>query len=363
MVNVDDYKLEKSCIYKNERYKVRDNGAVLRYPQNTNQIRPLDNKWTFGKTGNHGYLYIAGVPVHRIVATAFHGVNNSKDYIVDHIDTNKQNNRPENLRWITKEDNILKNQTTIDKLEFVTGYPIEELKKNNWEKLHNYSSENQNTEWMRPTTEEEAENLHKRQNQWHKNLQEWNPENKELYDKLLKITANTSSENEKIGMGEYVFNNPVSYENYILQNYMPSDTKHAVQTFMTRTIFPCCPNTISTQPLMDYYKNLKKDEIFSVNKYYATAVVNADITEQKDEIVVKVYSVNEENEEYYTLFTIKFDYGYFIHSYEIKFDINDEDTCDICYDFELGKIPFDENNPILWSYEYDRSHLYSLSQD
>jgi len=33
--------------------------------------------------------------------TAFHGAPPTNDHFVDHIDTNKQNNRPANLRWVT----------------------------------------------------------------------------------------------------------------------------------------------------------------------------------------------------------------------------------------------------------------------
>jgi len=48
--------------------------------------------------------------------------------IVDHIDTNKTNNRPENLRWIPKLLNML-NPRTQKKLELLTGLPIEEILK------------------------------------------------------------------------------------------------------------------------------------------------------------------------------------------------------------------------------------------
>lgn len=42
-------------------------------------------------------MEIASVRVHRIVATAFHGNPPTKEYVVDHIDTNRQNNRPDTL--------------------------------------------------------------------------------------------------------------------------------------------------------------------------------------------------------------------------------------------------------------------------
>ena len=79
-MGVNDFKIEKECVYQGEKYCVRDNGAVLRYPKNETKPRLLDNKWTFGKVGSHGYLYIASKGIHRIVATAFHGENLSKEY-------------------------------------------------------------------------------------------------------------------------------------------------------------------------------------------------------------------------------------------------------------------------------------------
>jgi hypothetical protein len=94
---------EENCTYKNEFYSVRDNGEVLRHTPVGKKLRPTDNQWTFGKSNNKtGYLEIACVPVHRIVASAFQGLASTKQHVVDHIDVNKRNNRPENLRWVTR---------------------------------------------------------------------------------------------------------------------------------------------------------------------------------------------------------------------------------------------------------------------
>ena len=61
--------------------------------------RKLDNVWTFGeKNERTGYMTVGTARVHIIVATAFHGENDSKKLVVDHIDTNRCNNRAENLR-------------------------------------------------------------------------------------------------------------------------------------------------------------------------------------------------------------------------------------------------------------------------
>jgi hypothetical protein len=95
MLALTEHKAEIICIYKGERYSVRNNGAVLRFPLEGKRSRPTDNSWTFGKLNTKtGYLEIASVRIHRIVATAFHGEPPTKEHVVDHIDTNKQNNRP-----------------------------------------------------------------------------------------------------------------------------------------------------------------------------------------------------------------------------------------------------------------------------
>lgn len=92
--------------------------------------------------------------VHRIVATAFLGEAPSKDYIVDHIDTNRQNNRPSNLRWITKLENILLSPITCKKIELLGGCPIEEVL-NDFSILRNKSLTPQ-FEWMKTVSKEET---------------------------------------------------------------------------------------------------------------------------------------------------------------------------------------------------------------
>lgn len=106
MVSVDDYNEVRDCIYKDEHYSVRDNGAIMRYPREGKRVRKDDYVWTFGKPNDKtGYMEIAGQRVHRIVAFAFHGNPPTDQHVVDHIDTNRRNNRPENLRWLTRLEN------------------------------------------------------------------------------------------------------------------------------------------------------------------------------------------------------------------------------------------------------------------
>lgn len=49
------------------------------------------------RPSERGYLHICSEVVHRIIATAFHGEQPSKDHIVDHIDTNRQFIQ---IRWL-----------------------------------------------------------------------------------------------------------------------------------------------------------------------------------------------------------------------------------------------------------------------
>lgn len=151
---INNFEKEIECCYKGETYSVRDNGAVLRHPHEGKKPRPTDNIWTFGKYNSKtGYAEIAGERVHRIVATAFHGAAPSPQYVVDHIDTNRRNNRPENLRWITKLENILLNPITAKKIIFLCG-SIEEFLRD--PSILRQNGIDRDFEWMRAVSKEEA---------------------------------------------------------------------------------------------------------------------------------------------------------------------------------------------------------------
>lgn len=55
------------------------------------------------------------VPVHRLVCMAFHGEEGyTKGLFVDHKDTNRANNRADNLHWVTPKENM-NNPNTLSK--------------------------------------------------------------------------------------------------------------------------------------------------------------------------------------------------------------------------------------------------------
>lgn len=163
-IDVNDFTSEKECIYEGERYSVRDNGALFRHSRIGMRVRQNDNKWTFGKENSQNpYLHLVNVRIHRIVATAFHGEPSDPLYVVDHIDTNCRNNRPENLRWLTRLENALKNPVTRKRIELFCG-SIEAFLENP-SILHGLKGE-PNFAWMRTVTPEEARNCKERMYLW-----------------------------------------------------------------------------------------------------------------------------------------------------------------------------------------------------
>lgn len=156
MTTINDFTEEKICTYKDETYSVRDNGAVMRHSKPEKRKRKLDDEWTFGTSINEkGYPCIAQQVIHRIVATAFLGDPPSKSHVVDHINTNRQDNRPLNLRWVTRLENIILNPITCKKIKGLTGMEIEDVLKD-ITVLHNFNLP-PNISWMRAVNRKESE--------------------------------------------------------------------------------------------------------------------------------------------------------------------------------------------------------------
>ena len=241
-VDVNDFSQEKKCIYKEEHYSVRDNGAVFRHTPDGKRARANDNQWTFGKENSaNPYLQISGVRVHRILATAFHGEPPDPKYVVDHIDTNCRNNRPENLRWLSRLENALKNPMTRKKVEYLCG-SIEAFLGN--PSMLNELQGNPNFKWMRTVTPEEAKNCKTRMSLW--------------AGTESKPARSTDAVNRKSAFGKRVYRPLQKWEVGLAgePGLELSLTPWCAQYMWRPAYFPCCPHNFGTDPLDEYFEKL-----------------------------------------------------------------------------------------------------------
>lgn len=251
-VDVDDLTHEKECLFEGEHYSVRDNGAVLRHPSLYGRARSTDNKWTFGRTNSSNpYLHISGVRVHRIVATAFHGEAPDEKYIVDHIDSNCRNNRPENLRWLTRLENTLKNPITRKKIEYLCG-SIEAFLKN--PSMLNDLRSDPNFSWMRTVTREEAQNAKKRMDLWASE----EPARNKPSSNITYRESYTARAFKPLQKWEAALSGEPGLDFALTPwcaQYMWGPEVH----------FPCCPQNGNHNSLSDYYENIGIGELFAYN--------------------------------------------------------------------------------------------------
>jgi hypothetical protein len=268
MVDVNHYTKESDCFYKNERYSVRDNGAVLRHAIEGKRKRPTDNTWTFGKLNyNTGYLEIASVRIHRIVASAFHGEPPTREHVADHIDTNKQNNRPENLRWVTRLENIILNPITAKRIELVCG-SIEAFLADP-SKFRN-KFQDPNYEWMCAVSAEEAQISLARMLSW----------------------AKSNNSIKGGSLGKWIFSREV-VENPIptRPNYIISKTPNAAQRIIFSSDdkpneFPITPQEFEGNPLTAYYENLTEGAVFFRNHNGEYVVVKSGFSKDRQSLFV-----------------------------------------------------------------------------
>lgn len=284
------------CCYKNENYTVRDNGAVLRHPRNNKRTRPTDNKWTFGKPNlRTGYLEIASVHIHRIVVTAFHGEPPTKQHVVDHIDSNKHNNRPGNLRWVTRLENIILNPITSRRIELVCG-SVEAFLEDPSKFRDKF--QNPNYDWMCVVSKEEAQTSKKR-------LLAWAKSNKPLQGGTL---------------GEWIYNRDRSneFDEALIEQveFVDSLTPNAVQksrNWKTPSEFPFCPNNKTPNPIISYFKNLRVGEVFSKSRFTNSIVEDFAISKDKNILWIMCRCSEENPIKPYSLVEISYQNNVFVH--------------------------------------------------
>jgi len=186
------------------------------------------------------------------VATAFIGEPPSKSHVVDHIDTNRRNNRPENLRWVTRLENILLNPITAKRVTLAYG-SIEEFLRDPANPRH--STLSPNLTWMRKVTPEEAEISRNRLLAW------------------------AASEKGSSGgsLGDWVFRPIPQSEEYkaskepVLVN---SKTTGAVQlNWKVPSEFPYCPDVKGENPILEYMRQLTTGTTFARNQYSESEVL------------------------------------------------------------------------------------------
>lgn len=336
----------RECDYKGEHYSAREDGMVMRHHRNGMPKRKLDDVWICGKPNPaNGYLFIGSSRVHIIVAMAFHGVRDSKIYVVDHIDTNRQNNRPENLRWLTRLENVLLNEITRKKIELICG-SIEAFLENP-SLLYGYETEDKNFIWMKKVTKEEAWNCLENWRNWARtttathdpnykksehNVGEW------IYEKSSHITNLQSSVSKQEDLNkDFVspFMNKVPDKNGGYKSYAdyPSapnvssndyfekeydDTTESLtpsarqRNWRIPTEFPFCPESVAKDGLQVYLNNLREGEVFSENDRYDPSFV-VDKGMSKDDKALIVLTTNPKENDFWAITAITIENNKFVH--------------------------------------------------
>ena len=383
MVDIDDYNEVKDCTYKDEHYSARDNGAVMRHQRDGMRKRKLDEVWSFG-TPNvvTGYMDFCGERVHRIVATAFHGEAPSNQHVVDHIDTNRHNNRPDNLRWLTKLENILCNEITRKKVELICGSVEAFL--NDPTLLFGYETEDKNFSWMKNVTPEEAKNCLDNWKHWAKTATP-NPNYKKeerhvgnrIFDKPINKDTNRASnvvpqfvDNAMVkdtefnpSISDVGESNTIDTEEWLAETFGKKDeikdeqehdglsdslTPSAKQRYWrTPTEFPCCPAEVTDDGLQVYKENMKEGVLFSSNSFAKYYVIDKAIIPDKNDL--SVLCTNNEGEQVfgaYALCSVKIENGKFVHMSIKRY--GSKDIAAHFFNLIIGKEEWTEDDMIWW---------------
>lgn len=280
---LNSYQEVKECDFKGEHYSVRDNGAVYRHARQGKKLRKDDNCWTFGTpNAKNGYMFIGGiVRIHQIVATAFFGERDTKVYVVDHKDSNRRNNRVENLHWLTRLENILANPATRKKIIMCCGSLDAFL--SNPLLIRQFANQNPDFSWMRTVSAEEAKQTLANMNEWaYRPIQE--PKGGNMGDWIYKsygfksLMETMKEPPEHFGRMKPV---PVGLEEENKDRIIVAKSPETAlqKDWKTPTDFPLCPTLISKTPLQDYYHRLSKGALFTQNIYGGTTIVDAAISD------------------------------------------------------------------------------------
>lgn len=267
----EEYSREVRCIYKDREYLVRDNGAIFRVPKDQGFRSKYDGVWTFGeKDMNTGYMFLASsIRVHQVVCSAFHGPAPMPEMVVDHIDTNRCNNRPENLRWLTRLENALANEYTRNKIIFLCG-SVEAFLDD--PSILRSKALPPNISWMRTVTKAEAAIC------------------KKHLDELVK--RRPSEESSGGGLGEYIFQSEKSSRTITYSDLINKYPRAELEAFCQKqysepmwecrvlnhteeSLFPCSPSISvdGENVIREYQRILHPGADFLISRYYKLVVV------------------------------------------------------------------------------------------
>ena len=239
--------------------------------------------------------------------------------VVDHKDTNRCNNRPENLQWLTRLENALNNPATRKKIIYLCG-SVEAFIEN--PSILRTKALPPNVDWMRTVTKEEAAKCKKHIDRWTeedkpkgeltgKGIGEWIFSDEEMAEAAkwnggapypgYKTKAQREAEIEE------------SWRQYREENYGLKDslTPGAKQlNWKTLCEFPQTPQIITETPLQNYLSRLTKGVIYCKNQYSESPVYDAAMAEDGSHlaVVTKISGVTN-----YALSEVYFQDGFFVH--------------------------------------------------
>lgn len=321
--NIKDFTEEKVCEYKGRRYYVRDNGAIMRIPKDACKPSKWDNVWTYGtKNPETGYMILTGnIRVHQVVCTAFHGPAPEPNMVVDHIDTNRCNNRPENLRWVTRLENVILNPVTRKKIIYHCG-SVEAFLSN--PAMMRDMDLTPDINWMKTVTKEEAAACKKHMEEWAEIESKRKSARKPLGDFVFSdeemreaaewnegrsYTGFYPERQDRVDMDE--INRQIEVEKYGLKDSLTQGAKQL--NWSTPTDFLLCPKQGEERTLQAYLKRLEKGKKFGENQYGSCGIIkDAGYNPDDDAVYVLTFGCNPVAP--WALCKITLEDGYFVHN-------------------------------------------------
>ena len=363
---INQYDCEVTCEYKERKYSARDNGAIMRHPKEGHKPNANDNIWTFGtKNESTGYMmFTSAIRVHQVVCTAFHGPAPEGDMVVDHKDTNRCNNRPENLRWVTRLENALNNPITRQKIILCCG-SIENFLKN--PSMLRENANEPNFAWMRTVTKAEASKCLVNLTRWAAQDRVMTPKGEGMGDWIfgdqnpnyqpLPRPNNTAPTRKEMSQSDYdrkimeemssgyfgedkkpTLRTPEEIkkeenpEPDIMEIAIDSLTPGAKQLWVTPTEFPLCPTGNQERSLTEYLKNLTPGKIFSKSSFGDYIIDKAEYNPEKDAIFLITHTKWIHP---WSLCEITLHDGIFIHGYLDTYVVKEDVFKD--YTFIMGR--------------------------